>query len=72
MPPHVAADRTLTEALALVGGAVDVHFGADHGPEWHEHLGEFHVTKLLRQMINEQVAAFGSCAQQENSDKYVT
>jgi len=50
--------RPLTEALALVGGAVDVDLGADNVAERQEHLRQFGVAELLRQMVDEQVAAF--------------
>ena len=53
---------TLTEAFALVCGAVDVHLGADDASERHKHLSQFHVAKLLRQMIDEQIATLGTCA----------
>ena len=50
----------LTEALALVGGAVDVDLGAEDGSERQEHLRELVVTKLLRQVVDEEVAALRS------------
>ena len=58
-----ARDRwhaTRTEALALVGGAVDVHLGGEHGAERYEHLRELRVAELLRQVVDEQVAALGA------------
>jgi len=48
----------LTEALALIGCTVNVDFGADDVAEWQEHLGQFGVAELLRQMIDEEIAAF--------------
>ena len=50
----------LTEALALVGGAVDVDLGAEDSSERQEHLRELVVTKLLRQVVDEEVAALRS------------
>ena len=50
----------LTEALALVGGSVYIHLGAYDISEWHEHLGEFWVSKLLGQVVDEEVAALGT------------
>ena len=41
----VEADEA--EALALVGGAVDEHLGADHVAEREEHLHQLGVAKLL-------------------------
>jgi len=50
-----------TEAFALVGGAVDVDLGADDGAKRHEHLRQFGVSELLRQVVDEQIAALRSC-----------
>ena len=50
----------LTDALALVGGAVDVDLGAEDGSERQEHLRELVVAKLLRQVVDEEVAALRS------------
>ena len=44
------------EAFALVGGPVDKHLGADHVTEGEEHLHQLSVTKLLGQVVDEQVA----------------
>ena len=54
----VEADEA--EALALVGGAVDEHLGADHVAEREEHLHQLGVPKLLGQVVDEQVAALGA------------
>lgn len=51
----------LTETLALVGGSVHKDFGRDHGSEGQEGLDELCITKLLRQVIDEEVTAFGAC-----------
>lgn len=64
-PPESVSRRTstspiLTETFALVRGPVDKHFRTDDVPEREEHLHEFRVTKLLRQVIDEQVASFWS------------
>lgn len=50
----------LTEAFALVGGTVDEHFAADDVAEGEEHLHELSIAKLLRQVVDEQVAALGA------------
>ena len=46
-----------TKTFALVGGPVHIDFGADNCAKWEEHLGEFMVTKLLGQVVDEEVAA---------------
>jgi len=48
----------LTEALALIGCTVNVDFGADDVSERQEHLRQFGVAEFLRQMIDEEIAAF--------------
>ena len=50
----------LTEALALVGGSVDEHLGGDDVSERQEHLHQLGVPKLLRQVVDEEVAALRS------------
>ena len=50
----------LTEALALVGGSINEHLGGDHISERKEHLHQLSIAKLLRQVVDEEVAAFGS------------
>ena len=60
----------LTEALALVGGPVDEDLGADDVAEGQEHLHQLGVAKLLREVVDEEVAALGpgdgaACNKQE-------
>ncbi|KAI4483972.1 hypothetical protein M0804_007428 [Polistes exclamans] len=50
----------LTEAFALVSGPVDEDLRGDDVAEGHEHLHELGVTKLLWQVVDEEVAALGS------------
>ena len=50
----------LTEALALVGGSVDEHLGGDDVSERQKHLHQLGVAKLLRQVVDEEVAALRS------------
>lgn len=50
----------LTEAFALVSGPVDEHLGWNNRSKWYEHLHQFRISKLLGQVIDEQVAAFRS------------
>ena len=47
---------SLTEALALIGRAVDVDLGADDVAKGQEHLGELSVSELLREVVDEKVA----------------
>ena len=51
-------DGRLTEALALVGGAVYVHLRANHIAERHEHLCKLSIPELLWEMVDEQIAPF--------------
>jgi len=53
-----------TEAFALIGGTVDVHLGANDVTERHKHLCQFGVSELLRQVIDEQIAALRSFSDQ--------
>ena len=49
-----------TEALAKVCLFVDEDFGRDHVSERHEHLEYVLVSKLLGQVVDEQVGTFGT------------
>lgn len=49
-----------TEALAKVCLFVDKDFGRDHVSERHEHLQYVLVSKLLGQVVDEQVGTFGT------------
>lgn len=50
----------LTKTLALVCGTIHKDFGRDHSSKGQECLDEFCITKLLRQVIDEEVTAFGA------------
>jgi len=50
----------LTKAFTLVGRPVDEYFRGDDVAKRKEHLHELAVTKLLGQVVDEQVAALGS------------
>lgn len=50
----------LTETFALVSSPVDKDFGGDDVTKRNEHLHELSITKLLRQVVDKQVAAFRS------------
>lgn len=51
----------LTKTLALVGGSIHKDFGRDNSSKGQECLNELCITKLLRQVIDEEVTAFGAC-----------
>jgi len=55
---HTERLRPLTETLALIGGTVNIHFGADDVAKGQKHLRQFGVAELLRQMIDEEIATF--------------
>lgn len=50
----------LTETFALVSGTIDKDFGGDDVTKRKEHLHELSVSELLGQVVDKQVAAFGS------------
>lgn len=51
---------SLTEAFALVGGAVNKDLGGDDVPEGQEHLQYLRVSELLWQVVDEDVTALRS------------
>lgn len=53
-----AIEGALTETFTLIGGPIDKHLRANHVAERQEHLHQFRVAKLLRQMVDEEVATF--------------
>lgn len=55
-----AVTVALTKAFTLVSRSVDEDFGGDNVAKREEHLHELAVTELLRQVVDEQVAALGS------------
>lgn len=57
---NVVVKLQRTETLALVGGAVDEYFAADDVAKGQKHLHQFGVSKLLRQVVDEEVAALGA------------
>lgn len=52
----IKADEAKT--LALVSGSINVDFGTEYIAEWQEHLSQLSIAKLLRQVVDEEVAAF--------------
>lgn len=59
--PRRGGATALTEALALVGSPVHKHLGGDDVAEWQEHLCQLRVSKLLGEVVDKQVTAFGTC-----------
>lgn len=53
----IANAGLLTEALALVSGAVNIDFGRDDTTKGHEHLRQLGVPEFLWQVIDEEVAS---------------
>lgn len=51
----------LTKTLALVGGPIHKHLGGDDIAEGQEHLRQLRVSKLLGEVVDKQVTAFGTC-----------
>lgn len=49
--------NTLTKALAQIGLFVNEDFGRDHISKRHKHLEKILVSKLLGQVVDEQVGA---------------
>lgn len=49
-----------TEAFALIGGSIDEDFGTDDVAKGEKHLHQLRIPKLLRQVVDEQVATFRS------------
>lgn len=56
----IAGMDTLTETFTLVGGPVDENLGGYDVAKRYERVHEVGVPKVLRQVIDEQVAALGS------------
>ncbi len=50
----------ITETFALVGCTVHINFGTYYIAKWQEHLGQFVIAEVTWQMIDEQIAAFGT------------
>lgn len=57
---RAVVERHEAEALGQVGLLVDEHLGRHHMSERHEGRREIRVGEFLRQMVDEQVAAFRS------------
>lgn len=51
----------LTKTLALVGGTIHEHLGGDDIAKGQEHLHQLVVSKLLGEMVDEEIAAFRTC-----------
>lgn len=57
-PELPAVKLLLTETLALVRGPIHEYFGGNDVPKRKKHLHQFIIPKLLRKVIDEEVAAF--------------
>lgn len=53
--------QVLTKTFALVGGPIHKHLGGDDIAEGQEHLRQLRVSKLLGEVVDKQVTAFGTC-----------
>ena len=53
-----AVETQLTKTFALVGGPIYVDLRADDVSKRHEHLSQLRISKLLRKMVDKQVATF--------------
>lgn len=51
----------LTKTLALVGGTIHEYLGGNNIAKGQEHLHQLIVSKLLREMVDEEIAAFRTC-----------
>ena len=49
-----------TEAFTKICRFINKHFGRNNISEGHKHLHQVRVSKLLRQVVNEEVTALGS------------
>ena len=54
-----------TKAFTLVCRPIHKHFGGDDITERQEHLHQLSIPKLLREVVDEQVAALWSCIETE-------
>ena len=63
---------TPTKAFAQVRLFVNEYFCGDDIAKGHEHLHEVLVTKLLRQVVDEQVGSVGTCQTQQRSRSVLT
>ena len=61
-----------TKAFAQVRLFVNEYFCGDDIAKGHEHLHEVLVTKLLRQVVDEQVGSIGTCQTQQRSRSVLT
>lgn len=50
----------LTETLALISGPIYEDFAADDVPKRQKHLHQFRIAELLREVVDEEVAALGA------------
>jgi len=58
----------LTKTLALVGGTIHEYLGGNYIAKGQEHLHQLIVSKLLREMVDEEIAAFRTCRHGDNGE----
>lgn len=58
----------LTKTLALVGGTIHEYLGGNYIAEGQEHLHQLVVSKLLREVVDEEIAAFRTCRHGDNGE----
>ena len=58
----------LTKTLALVGGTIHEYLGGNYIAKGQEHLHQLIVSKLLREMVDEEIAAFRTCRHGGNGE----
>lgn len=58
----------LTKTLALVCGTIHEHLGGNDIAKGQEHLHQLIVSKLLREMVDEEIAAFRTCRHGGNGE----
>lgn len=68
-PVCASGTGELTKALALVGCPVHEDLRGDDGAKGQKHLHEFIVSKLLWQVVNEQVTTLWTWTQKEKRER---
>lgn len=58
----------LTKTLALVGGTIHEYLGGNYIAKGQEHLHQLIVSKLLREVVDEEIAAFRTCRHGGNGE----
>lgn len=58
----------LTKTLALVGGTIHEYLGGNDIAKGQKHLHQLVVSKLLREMVDEEIAAFRTCRHEDSGE----